>query len=411
MITKFLFWSLNMTFISDSLNRIKPSATMVITAKAAQLKREGKKVIGLSAGEPDFDTPDHVKVAAIDAIHKGYTKYTNVEGIPELRQAIIDKFKKDNGLSYSINDVIVGTGGKQILFNALVGSINKDDEVIIPAPYWVSYPDMTSLAGGKPVIVSCSQETDFKLTAKELEQVVTKKSKWLILNSPSNPTGSCYSRKELEEIADVVRKHKNLYVMTDDIYEYIVYDNFEFFTFAQVAPDLKDRVLTVNGVSKSHCMTGWRIGYAVGPEILIKAMIKIQGQSTSNASSISQYAALAGISGSNDFLKPCLKAFDERRRFVVSKLNNIQGISCLLPKGAFYAYPNVSGLVGKKTNEGIILKNDTDIVEWLLETAEVAAVPGVAFGLEPFFRISYATSLDLLKEAMNRIEKAVLSLS
>ena len=400
-----------MTFISDSLNRIKPSATMVITAKAAQLKREGKKVIGLSAGEPDFDTPDHVKVAAIDAIHKGYTKYTNVEGIPELRQAIIDKFKKDNGLSYSINDVIVGTGGKQILFNALVGSINKDDEVIIPAPYWVSYPDMTLLAGGKPVIVSCTQETDFKLTAKELEQVVTKKSKWLILNSPSNPTGSCYSRKELEEIADVVRKHKNLYVMTDDIYEYIVYDNFEFFTFAQVAPDLKDRVLTVNGVSKSHCMTGWRIGYAVGPEILIKAMIKIQGQSTSNASSISQYAALAGISGSNDFLKPCLKAFDERRRFVVSKLNNIQGISCLLPKGAFYAYPNVSGLVGKKTNEGIILKNDTDIVEWLLETAEVAAVPGVAFGLEPFFRISYATSLDLLKEAMNRIEKAVLSLS
>ena len=400
-----------MTFISDSLNRIKPSATMVITAKAAQLKREGKKVIGLSAGEPDFDTPDHVKVAAIDAIHKGYTKYTNVEGIPELRQAIIDKFKKDNGLSYSINDVIVGTGGKQILFNALVGSINKDDEVIIPAPYWVSYPDMTLLAGGKPVIVSCSQETDFKLTAKELEEVITKKSKWLILNSPSNPTGSCYSRKELEEIADVVRKHKNLYVMTDDIYEYIVYDNFEFFTFAQVAPDLKDRVLTVNGVSKSHCMTGWRIGYAVGPEILIKAMIKIQGQSTSNASSISQYAALAGISGSNDFLKPCLKAFDERRRFVVSKLNNIQGISCLLPKGAFYAYPNVSGLVGKKTNEGIILKNDKDFVEWLLETAEVAAVPGVAFGLEPFFRISYATSLDLLKEAMNRIEKAVLSLS
>ena len=400
-----------MTFISDSLDRIKPSATMVITAKAAQLKREGKKVIGLSAGEPDFDTPDHVKVAAIDAIHKGYTKYTNVEGIPELRQAIIDKFKKDNGLSYSINDVIVGTGGKQILFNALVGSINKDDEVIIPAPYWVSYPDMTLLAGGKPVIISCTQETDFKLTAKELEQVITKKSKWLILNSPSNPTGSCYSRKELEEIADVVRKHKNLYIMTDDIYEYIVYDNFEFFTFAQVAPDLKDRVLTVNGVSKSHCMTGWRIGYAVGPEILIKAMIKIQGQSTSNASSISQYAALAGISGSNDFLKPCLKAFDERRRFVVSKLNNIQGISCLLPKGAFYAYPNVSGLVGKKTNEGIILKNDTDIVEWLLETAEVAAVPGVAFGLEPFFRISYATSLDLLKEAMNRIEKAVLSLS
>ena len=400
-----------MSFISDSLNRIKPSATMVITAKAAQLKREGKKVIGLSAGEPDFDTPDHVKKAAIDAINKGYTKYTNVEGIPELRQAIVDKFKKDNDLSYSIDEVIVGTGGKQILYNALVSSINKDDEVIIPAPYWVSYPDMTLLAGGKPIIVNCSIETGFKLTAKELEKVVTNKSKWLILNSPSNPTGACYTRNELEEIADIVRNHDNLHVITDDIYEYIVYDNFEFFTFAQVAPDLKDRVLTVNGVSKSHCMTGWRIGYAVGPKMLIKAMIKIQGQSTSNASSISQHAALAGISGSNDFLKPCLKAFDERRHFVFNKLNSIQGISCLLPEGAFYAYPNVSGLVGKKTNEGKILNNDTDIVEWLLETAEVAAVPGVAFGLEPFFRVSYATSLDLLKEAMSRIEKAVLSLS
>ena len=399
-----------MSFISDSLNRIKPSATMVITAKAVQLKREGKKVIGLSAGEPDFDTPDHVKEAAIDAINKGYTKYTNVEGIPELRQAIVDKFKKDNDLSYSIDEVIVGTGGKQILYNALVSSINKDDEVIIPAPYWVSYPDMTLLAGGKPIIVNCSIETGFKLTAKELEKVVTNKSKWLILNSPSNPTGACYTRKELEEIADIVRNHDNLYVITDDIYEYIVYDNFEFFTFAQVAPDLKDRVLTVNGVSKSHCMTGWRIGYAVGPKMLIKAMIKIQGQSTSNASSISQHAALAGISGSNDFLKPCLKAFDERRHFVFNKLNSIQGISCLLPEGAFYAYPNVSGLVGKKTNEGKILNNDTDIVEWLLETAEVAAVPGAAFGLEPFFRVSYATSLDLLKEAMSRIEKAVLSL-
>ena len=400
-----------MSFISDSLNRIKPSATMVITAKAVKLKREGKKVIGLSAGEPDFDTPDHVKKAAIDAINKGYTKYTNVEGIPELRQAIVDKFKKDNDLSYSIDEVIVGTGGKQILYNALVSSINKDDEVIIPAPYWVSYPDMTLLAGGKPIIVSCSIETGFKLTAKELEKVLTNKSKWLILNSPSNPTGACYTRKELEEIADIVRNHDNLYVITDDIYEYIVYDNFEFFTFAQVAPDLKDRVLTVNGVSKSHCMTGWRIGYAVGPKMLIKAMIKIQGQSTSNASSISQHAALAGISGSNDFLKPCLKAFDERRHFVFNKLNSIQGISCLLPEGAFYAYPNVSGLVGKKTNEGKILNNDTDIVEWLLETAEVAAVPGAAFGLEPFFRVSYATSLDLLKEAMSRIEKAVLSLS
>lgn len=400
-----------MTFISDSLNRIKPSATMVITAKATQLKREGKKVIGLSSGEPDFDTPQHVKQAAIDAINSGYTKYTNIEGIPELRQSIVEKFKKDNDLNYDVSNVIVGTGGKQILFNALMSSLNKDDEVIIPAPYWVSYPDMTLLAGGKPIFVDCSSETNFKLTGEALDKVITKNSKWLILNSPSNPTGSCYSLSELEEIANVVRKHENLYVMTDDIYEYIVYDNFKFYTLAQVAPDLKDRILTVNGVSKSYCMTGWRIGYAAGPSLLIKAMIKIQGQSTSNPSSISQYAALAGISGSKEFLDPCLKAFDERRHFVVDKLNSINGISCILPEGAFYAYPNVSGLIGKKTRNGKILNNDAEIVEWLLESAEVAAVPGVAFGLEPYFRVSYATSLEVLKEAMNRIEKAVLNLS
>ena len=400
-----------MTFISDSLNRIKPSATMVITAKATQLKREGKKVIGLSSGEPDFDTPHHVKQAAIDAINNGYTKYTNIEGIPELRQSIVEKFKKDNDLNYDISNVIVGTGGKQILFNALMSSLNKDDEVIIPAPYWVSYPDMTLLADGKPIFVDCSSETNFKLTGEALDKVITKNSKWLILNSPSNPTGSCYSLSELEEIANVVRKHENLYVMTDDIYEYIVYDNFKFYTLAQVAPDLKDRILTVNGVSKSYCMTGWRIGYAAGPSLLIKAMIKIQGQSTSNPSSISQYAALAGISGSKEFLDPCLKAFDERRHFVVDKLNSINGISCILPEGAFYAYPNVSGLIGKKTQNGKILNNDAEIVEWLLESAEVAAVPGVAFGLEPYFRVSYATSLEVLKEAMNRIEKAVLTLS
>jgi len=400
-----------MTFISDSLNRIKPSATMVITAKAAQLKREGKKVIGLSSGEPDFDTPQHVKQAAIDAINSGYTKYTNIEGIPELRQSIVEKFKKDNDLNYDVSNVIVGTGGKQILFNALMSSLNKDDEVIIPAPYWVSYPDMTLLADGKPIFVDCSSETNFKLTGEALDKVITKNSKWLILNSPSNPTGSCYSLSELEEIANVVRKHENLYVMTDDIYEYIVYDNFKFYTLAQVAPDLKDRILTVNGVSKSYCMTGWRIGYAAGPSLLIKAMIKIQGQSTSNPSSISQYAALAGISGSKEFLDPCLKAFDERRHFVVDKLNSIKGISCILPEGAFYAYPNVSELIGKKTLNGKILNNDAEIVEWLLESAEVAAVPGVAFGLEPYFRVSYATSLEVLKEAMNRIEKAVLTLS
>ena len=400
-----------MSFISDTLKRIKPSATMVITAKAAQLKREGKKVIGLSSGEPDFDTPKHVKEAAIEAINNGYTKYTNIEGIPELRQSIVEKFKKDNDLNYNINDIIVGTGGKQILYNALVSSLNESDEVIIPAPYWVSYPDMTLLAGGNPIIINCPSETDFKLTGEALEKVITKNSKWLILNSPSNPTGSCYSKEELEDIAKVVRKYDNLHVMTDDIYEYIIYDNCEFFTFAQVAPDLKDRILTVNGVSKSYCMTGWRIGYAAGPEKLIKAMIKIQGQSTSNPSSISQYAAMAGIGGSKDFLTPCLNAFDERRHFVVNKLNSIPGISCIMPKGAFYAYPNVEGLLGKTTKHGKTLTNDTEIVEWLLDEAEVAAVPGAAFGLEPYFRVSYATSLDLLKEAMDRIEKAVLSLS
>ena len=365
-----------MSFISDTLKRIKPSATMVITAKAAQLKREGKKVIGLSSGEPDFDTPKHVKEAAIEAINKGHTKYTNIEGIPELRQSIVEKFKKDNNLDYNINEIIVGTGGKQILYNALVSSLNETDEVIIPAPYWVSYPDMTLLAGGKPIIINCPSETDFKLTAEALEKVITKNSKWLILNSPSNPTGSCYSKEELEAIAKVVSKYDNLHVMTDDIYEYIIYDNYEFFTFAQVAP-----------------------------------MIKIQGQSTSNPSSISQYAAMAGIGGSKDFLKPCLDAFDERRHFVVNKLNSIPGISCIMPKGAFYAYPNVQGLLGKTTKHGKVLTNDTEIVEWLLDEAEVAAVPGAAFGLEPYFRVSYATSLDLLKESMNRIEKAVLSLS
>ena len=291
-----------------------------------------------------------------------------------------------------------------------MSSINVGDEVIIPAPFWVSYPDMTLLAGGTPVIVNCPSNLGFKLTAAALEKVITKKSKWLILNSPGNPTGACYSKDELEDIADVVRKHDHLYVMTDDIYEYIVYDNFKFFTFAQVAPDLKDRTLTVNGVSKSHFMTGWRIGYAGGPPELIKAMIKIQGQSTSNASSISQYAALAGIKGNNDFLKPCLDAFDERRKFVVKRLNSIEGMKCLMPEGAFYAYPNVLGIVGKQTPEGKTLNNDTAIVEWLLDTAEVAAVPGSAFGLEPYFRVSYATSLDLLNEAMNRIEKAILTL-
>lgn len=400
-----------MDFISHSLKKIKPSPTMVITAKARELRAAGEKIISLSAGEPDFDTPEHVKDAAIKAINMGYTKYTNVEGIPELKQAIVNKFKNDNEIDYNMDQVIVGVGGKQILFNALFASLNSGDEVIIPTPYWVSYPDMTILAGGTPKFLNCNEENDFKINPSELDKIISEKTKWIILNSPSNPSGSCYTKQELINIADVLRQHKDVNVITDDIYEYIVYDDFKFYTLAQIAPDLKDRILTVNGVSKSYCMTGWRIGYAAGPSLLIKAMIKIQGQSTSNPSSISQYAALAGISGSKEFLDPCLKAFDERRHFVVDKLNSINGISCILPEGAFYAYPNVSGLIGKKTQNGKILNNDAEIVEWLLESAEVAAVPGVAFGLEPYFRVSYATSLEVLKEAMNRIEKAVLTLS
>ena len=399
-----------MTFISDSLNRIKPSATMVITAKATQLKREGKKVIGLSSGEPDFDTPQHVKQAAIDAINSGYTKYTNIEGIPELRQSIVEKFKKDNDLNYDVSNVIVGTGGKQILFNALMSSLNKDDEVIIPAHYWVSYPDMTILAGGTPKFLNCNEENDFKINPAELDNIISEKTKWIILNSPSNPSGSCYTKQELINIADVLRQHKDVNVITDDIYEYIIYDDFKFYTLAQIAPDLKDRILTVNGVSKSYCMTGWRIGYAAGRKDLILAMMKIQGQSTSNPTSISQYAALAGLNGDRKFLEPCLKAFNERKNFVVEGLNSIDGISCLMPKGAFYAYPNVSGLIGKKTKNGKSLSNDTEVVEWILEDAKVAAVPGSAFGLTPYFRVSYATSTEDLKIAIQNIKNSVSEL-
>ncbi len=396
-----------MDFISHSLKKIKPSPTMVITAKARELRAAGEKIISLSAGEPDFDTPEHVKDAAIKAINMGYTKYTNVEGIPELKQAIVNKFKNDNEIDYNIDQVIVGVGGKQILFNALFASLNSGDEVIIPTPYWVSYPDMTILAGGTPKFLNCNEENDFKINPSELDNIISKKTKWIILNSPSNPSGSCYTKQELNNIADVLRQHKDVNVITDDIYEYIIYDDFKFYTLAQIAPDLKDRILTVNGVSKSYCMTGWRIGYAAGRKDLILAMMKIQGQSTSNPTSISQYAALAGLNGDRKFLEPCLKAFNERKNLVVEGLNSIDGISCLMPKGAFYAYPNVSGLIGKKTKNGKFLSNDTEVVEWILEEAKVAAVPGSAFGLEPYFRVSYATSTEDLKIAIQNIKNSV----
>ena len=399
-----------MDFISHSLKKIKPSPTMVITAKARELRAAGEKIISLSAGEPDFDTPEHVKDAAIKAINMGYTKYTNVEGIPELKQAIVNKFKNDNEIDYNMDQVIVGVGGKQILFNALFASLNSGDEVIIPTPYWVSYPDMTILAGGTPKFLNCNEENDFKINTSELDNIISEKTKWIILNSPSNPSGSCYTKQELINIADVLRQHKDVNVITDDIYEYIVYDDFKFYTLAQIAPDLKDRILTVNGVSKSYCMTGWRIGYAAGRKDLILAMMKIQGQSTSNPTSISQYAALAGLNGDRKFLEPCLKAFNERKNLVVEGLNSIEGISCLMPKGAFYAYPNVSGLIGKKTKNGKSLNNDTEVVEWILEEAKVAAVPGSAFGLEPYFRVSYATSTEDLKIAIQNLKNSVSEL-
>ena len=400
-----------MEFISENLKKIKPSPTMVITAKARELKSRGENVISLSSGEPDFDTPVHIKEAAIKAINDGHTKYTNVEGIPELKLAIVNKFQLDNSIEYNTDQVIVGVGGKQILFNALLATLNHNDEVLIPTPYWVSYPDMTILAGGVPKFIECKIENNFKVLPNDLDKSISKNTKWLILNSPSNPSGSCYNKEELKVLAEVLRNHKHVNVITDDIYEYIVYDNFDFFTLAQVAPDIKDRILTVNGVSKSYCMTGWRIGYAGGRKDLVQAMTKIQGQSTSNPSSISQYAALAGINGNRDFLNPCLEAFDQRRNLVVNELNTINGIKCLMPKGAFYAYPNVAGLLGKKTKDNKILNNDSDVTEWLLETAKVAAVPGVAFGLEPYFRVSYATSLDILKSALNRIKSSVELLS
>ena len=399
-----------MDFISHSLKKIKPSPTMVITAKARELRAAGEKIISLSAGEPDFDTPEHVKDAAIKAINMGYTKYTNVEGIPELKQAIVNKFKNDNEIDYNTDQVIVGVGGKQILFNALFASLNTEDEVIIPTPYWVSYPDMTILAGGTPKFLNCNEENDFKINPSELDNIISEKTKWIILNSPSNPSGSCYTKQELINIADVLRQHKDVNVITDDIYEYIIYDDFKFYTLAQIAPDLKDRILTVNGVSKSYCMTGWRIGYAAGRKDLILAMMKIQGQSTSNPTSISQYAALAGLNGDRKFLEPCLKAFNERKNLVVEGLNSIDGISCLMPKGAFYAYPNVSGLIGKRTKNGKFLSNDTEVVEWILEEAKVAAVPGSAFGLEPYFRVSYATSNEDLKKAIQNIKNSVSEL-
>ena len=388
-----------MSIISNSLKRIKPSPTIAVTQKARELRAAGKDVIGLGAGEPDFDTPDNVKRAAIKAIKDGDTKYTAVDGTPSLKKAIVNKFKRENNLKFTADQITVGTGGKQVLYNAFMATLNKGDEVIIPAPFWVSYPDMVLLAGGKPKIVKCGEADGFKLTPQLLRKAITKKTKWLILNSPSNPTGAGYSKKEINDLAKVLVKHKNVHILSDDIYEHISYDKFKFFTIAQVSK-LKDRTLTMNGVSKSYAMTGWRIGYAAGPKDIIKAIGKIQSQSTSNPSSISQAAAVEALNGNQSFIKKRSKAFKERRNFVVKSLNAIEGISCLTPNGAFYVFPSCKGLLNKKTG----LKTDTDFVQKLLEKSNVAVVQGSAFGLDGYFRISYATSMQNLKKAMHRIK-------
>tara|TARA_Y100000996_G_scaffold4010_1_gene3810 strand:+ start:1094 stop:2293 length:1200 start_codon:yes stop_codon:yes gene_type:complete len=392
-----------MSIISDTLKRIKPSPTIAVSQKARELKAAGVDVIALGAGEPDFDTPDNIKDAAIKAIKDGDTKYTAVDGTPALKKAIQEKFKRENKLDYSTNQITVGAGGKHVIYNLMMATLNKGDEVIIPAPYWVSYPDMVLLAGGNPIAVECPEEQGFKLTAKDLENNITNNTKWIILNSPSNPTGACYTEQEIRNLSQVLKRNPHVNILSDDIYEHVIYDDFNFFTIAQI-PELKNKVVTMNGVSKSYAMTGWRIGYAAGEKELIKSISKIQSQSTSNPSSISQAAAVEALNGKQDFIKVRAQAFQERRDFIVNSLNAIDGINCLKPDGAFYVFPNCKGLIGKKDKNGKKIENDTDFVQSLLENNSVAVVQGSAFGLEGFFRISYATSMEKLKEAMIRIK-------
>ncbi|WP_333817339.1 pyridoxal phosphate-dependent aminotransferase [Tabrizicola sp.] len=394
-----------MAFLSDTLARVKPSPTIAVTTKAQQLKSEGKDVIGLGAGEPDFDTPENIRAAAKRAIDSGKTRYTAVDGIPELKAAICSKFLRENGLTYTPGQISVGTGGKQILYNALMATLNPGDEVIIPAPYWVSYPDMVLLAGGTPVPVVAGIETGFKLTPAQLEAAITPKTKWFIFNSPSNPTGAGYTRDELKGLTDVLMRHPQVWVMSDDMYEHLVFDDFEFCTPAEIEPGLYDRTLTCNGVSKAYAMTGWRIGYAGGPVALIKAMGTIQSQSTSNPSSVSQYAALEALSGPQDFLADWRGVFQGRRDLVVGMLNQAKGIRCPKPEGAFYVYPDISGCIGKATPAGTVISNDEVFATALLEETGVAVVFGAAFGLSPNFRVSYATSDAVLREACSRIQR------
>jgi aspartate aminotransferase len=400
-----------MTFLSDALGRIKPSPTMAVTAKAAELRAAGRDVIGLGAGEPDFDTPDHIKEAAIKAIRDGFTKYTNVDGMPSLKEAIQAKFLRENGLTYSLDQISVNCGGKHTIYNAMMASINPGDEVVIPAPYWVSYPDIVLLAGGTPVIVEAPLTAGFKITPDQLEAAITPRTKWLIFNSPSNPSGAAYTRAEIKSLTDVLMRHPHVWVFSDDIYEHVTYDGFEFSTMAQVEPGLYDRTLTMNGVAKTYAMTGWRIGYAGGPTALIKGIAKIQSQSTSNPSSISQVAAQEALNGPQDFIVERNAAFKGRRDLVVGLLNQADGLTCPIPQGAFYVYPDCSGMIGKKTPDGAVLASDEQVASYLLETEGVAVVFGAAFGLSPCFRISYATSTEALTEACTRIQRACSALS
>ena len=399
-----------MSFLASSLSNIKPSPTIAVSMKAAELKAAGKDIISLSMGEPDFDTPQNIKDAAIEAIKKGDTKYTAVDGTAALKKAIINKFKRENNLEYKPSEICVSTGAKQVIYNALIASINPGDEVIIPAPYWVSYPDMVLLAGGTPVIVESSAENNFRISPKALEEKITPKTKWIIFNSPSNPTGACYSAADLKDLAAVLLRHPQVHVMADDIYEHLIFDDLKFSTFAEIEPKLKERTLVVNGVSKAYSMTGWRIGYGAGPKKLIKAMSMIQSQSTSSPSSISQAASVEALNGVQDYIAMSRKVFQSRRDMVVLMLNKIDGINCNIPNGAFYVFPSCKGLFGKKSPSGKIIENDNDFAAYILEEALVAVVPGVAFGAEGFFRISYAASEDFLKNAMQRIADACAKL-
>ena len=393
------------SFLSDAVNRVQPSATIAVTTKAAQLKREGHDVIGLGAGEPDFDTPDHIKAAAIEAINAGKTKYTPADGIPELKEAVCAKFKRDNGLEYTAAQVNISPGGKAVLFNAFIATLNPGDEVVIPAPYWVSYPEMVRLCGASPVIVPCGPNTGFKLSAEALESAITPKTRWLILNSPSNPTGAAYSREDLAALGEVLERHPQVWVLTDDMYEHILYDGLEYHTIAAVTPSLYERTLTMNGVSKAYAMTGWRIGYAAGPVQLITAMRKVMSQSTSNPCSISQWASVAALNGTHDWLPERNEVFKQRRDLVVAGLNAADGLNCLTPEGAFYVYPDCAGVIGKTSPTGRVLETDQDFAEDLLEVEKVAVVHGAAFGLSPAFRVSYATSTEALEEALKRIQR------